>query len=166
MLCATCQQNEATVHLTTVVGLDAETVHFCKDCTPPAVPDADLESVKRLPIIRIKCEFCGGNACSGGIIPGANSAMYSPAWFVSASGKIPASGTIYWCFDCGRELMTILLELFQKERPELMRPTDLSKFLALSRDAELRDWFATASRRSVQMLRDRRRQDGRDDKAS
>jgi len=142
MLCATCQQNEATVHLTTVVGLEAETVHFCKDCTPPAVVDFDLESVKRPPIIRIKCEFCGGSACSGGIIPGTE--------------------TIYWCFDCGRELVTILLELLKSERPELMRTTDVSKFRALSRDAELRDWFATASHRSVQMLRERRRQDGRD----
>ena len=43
MLCAKCQKNEATVHLTTILhGRGEETIHLCKDC------GADIT---RLPIL-------------------------------------------------------------------------------------------------------------------
>ena len=143
MLCAKCQQNEATIHFTTVVGTEEETVDLCKECAPPGIADLDLEKAKALSLIGKKCEFCGQNAYSGEML---------------ASG-----GAIYWCFDCGAELMSIVGELLKAEQPDLMQPSkEPVSFLSICSDAKFRAWSETASRKSVQILKERRRQDGRD----
>jgi hypothetical protein len=76
---------------------------------------------------------------------------------------VAAGGAIYWCFDCGLEFGRILTELMLSGRPDLMQRTkDESSFLSFCSDPELQAWSAAANQKAVQMLRERRRQDGRD----
>jgi hypothetical protein len=147
MLCAKCHQKEATIHFTTVVdGTEEETVHLCKDCAPPTGFDLDkldLKQIEALSVVGKKCEFCGKDAFSGEMIT--------------------AGGAIYWCFNCGLEYGRILAELMLSERPDLMqRSKEESSFLSFCSDPELRAWSVAANQKAVQMLRERRRQDGRD----
>ncbi len=143
MLCARCQKYEATIHITTVVGTDEQTVDLCKDCAPPGIADLDLEKAKALSTISKKCEFCGAAAYSGEMLAG--------------------GGAIYWCFECGTELMSIAAELLRTERPDLLRRSkEESSFLSFCSDTGLQAWSASASHRAIEKLKDRRRQHGRD----
>ena len=144
-LCAKCHQNEATIHFTTVVdGTEMETVHLCKDCAPPTGPHAlNPEQLAALSVIGKKCEFCANDAFSGEM---------------GTRG-----GAIYWCFDCGLEFGRILTDLLIAERPDLMqRSQEESSFLSICCDPELQAWSEAANQKAVQILRERRRQDGRD----
>jgi hypothetical protein len=143
MLCAKCQKNEATIHLTTVVGTDQETIDFCKDCAPPGIADLDFDKAKTLCTIGKKCEFCGAAAYSGQMLDGGEA--------------------IYWCFNCGTELMSITAEWLNTERPDLLqRCNEAVSFLSLSNDSDFLAWSSAANRKAVQLLKERRRQDGRD----
>lgn len=147
MLCAKCHQNEATVHFTTVVdGTEEEAVHLCKDCAPSTGFDLDkmdLKQIEALSVVGKKCEFCGREAFSGEMRVG--------------------GGGIFWCFDCGLERGVILRDLLVAERPDLLqRSKGESSFLAICSDASLQTWSASASERATQTLKERRREDGRD----
>ena len=148
MLCAKCNQNEAKIHFTTVVdGSEQQTVHLCKDCAPPTGLDLDkldLKEIEALSVVGKKCEFCGKDAFSGEM---------------QARG-----GAIYWCFDCGLEFTDNLKDLLLTERPDLLqRSQEESSFLSFCSDPGLQAWFASASQRATQALKERRRQDGRDE---
>ena len=151
MLCAKCHQKEATVHFTTVVdGTEEEAVHLCKDCAPDTGFDLgklDMKAIEALSVIGKKCEFCEKDAFSGEM---------------RVSG-----GAIYWCFDCGLELGVILRDLLVAERPDVLeRSKEESSFLSFCSDAGLQAWSASASERATQTLKERRREDGRDNKGS
>ncbi len=145
-LCSKCHQNEAKIHFTTVVdGVVNETVDLCNDCAPPIgidLKNPNLEELEALSIVGKKCEFCGQAAFSG----------------VTA-----ARGAIYWCSDCGLELGRILVDLCLSEWPDLMqRSKEESSFLSISCDPEIQAWSEAANQKAVQILRERRRRDGRD----
>jgi len=144
-LCSKCHENEATIHVSTVDGVKEETVHLCSDCSPSIglnLKNLDLKELEALSIVGKKCEFCGKAAFSG--VTGAR-------------------GTIYWCFDCGLEFGRILSDLCISERPDLIqRSREASAFLAISSDPELLAWSETANQKALQILREKRRQDGRD----
>ena len=143
MLCAKCHKNEATVHFTTAVETEEERVDLCKDCAPAGIADLDLENAKALSIIGKKCHFCGAAADSGELVPG--------------------GGAIYWCFNCGAERMRIATELLRTERPDFLQPSKGPvSFLSSISDSDFQTWAQAASRRSVQLLKEKRRQDGRD----
>jgi protein-arginine kinase activator protein McsA len=142
--CAKCHQNEATIHFTAVVtGAQEETVDLCKDCAPPGFQNLDLAKLEALSVIGKKCEFCGKDAFSG---------------------EMGAEGSaIYWCHDCGLEISRIFADLCASERPDLMqRSKEERTFLSMCFDPELQTWFAVASQKAVQILKERKRQDGRD----
>lgn len=146
MLCAKCQQNEATIHFTTVVdGAQEETFHLCKDCAPPGfdLDKLDMKKIESLSIVGKKCEFCGRDAFSGEM---------------RTDG-----GAIYWCFDCGLERAVILRNLLITERPDLLQRTkEESSPLFFYFDPDIQAWSASASDRATRALKERRRQDGRD----
>jgi hypothetical protein len=146
MLCAKCQKNEATVHLTMIVdGKRDETIHLCKDCAPAmtGLQSLDPKDLQALSVIGKKCEFCGKEASSGQMAP--------------------SGGGMYWCFDCGLEFGRILTELLVSERPELLqRSKEESSFFAFYSDPELQAWSEAANQKAVRILKDRRKQDGRD----
>jgi hypothetical protein len=145
MLCAKCHKNEATIHFTCVVeGKEEETVHFCKDCAPASTGfhTLDPKELEALAVTGKKCEFCGRAA---------------------HSGVMDAGRPIYWCFDCGMEFGRVLADLCISERPDLVqRSKEAASFLSLSGAPEFRAWSQAANRKAVQILRERRRQDGRD----
>jgi hypothetical protein len=146
MLCAKCNQKEATVHFKTVVdGTEDEAVHLCKDCAPDTGFDLgklDLKQIEALSVVGKKCAFCGRDAFSGEMHSG--------------------GGAAYWCFDCGLEYGSILRDLLVAERPDLLqRSTEESSFLSFCSDTGLQAWSASASQRATETLRERRRQDGR-----
>ncbi len=145
MLCAKCQ-NEATIHITTVVEGAEESVHLCKDCAPSTGFDLDkldLKQIEALSLVGKKCEFCARAAFSGEMRAG--------------------GGAIYWCFDCGLEFGVIFRDLLLAERPDLLqRSKEESSYLSFCSDTGLLAWSAAASERATQTLKDKRRQDGRD----
>jgi hypothetical protein len=143
MLCGKCHKNEATVHFTIMVETEEERVDLCKDCAPARIAGFDLAQAKAQSIIGQKCHFCGAAACSGEMVPG--------------------GGAIYWCFDCGAERMSIATELLRTERPDLLQPSkEPVSFLSSISDSDFQTWAQAASRKSVELLKDKRRQDGRD----
>ena len=147
MLCAKCHQKEARIHFTTVVdGAEEEAVHLCQDCAPTTGFDLDkldLKEIEALSVIGKKCEFCRRDAFSGEM---------------RAKG-----GAIYWCFDCGLEIGGIVRDLLVAERPDLLqRSKEESDFLSFCSDLGLQAWSDAASQKAVQTLKERRRQDGRD----
>lgn len=146
MLCAKCQKNEATFHLTTLVdGEKEETVHLCKDCGTAitGLPTLDPSKLEALSVIGKRCEFCGKDAYSGEM-------------------RVGGCAT-YWCFDCGAEYGRIFAELLMSEHPEFMeRGKAHSSFLAFSLDPQLQAWSAEAGPKAMQILKERRREDGRD----
>jgi ribosomal protein L37AE/L43A len=147
MLCAKCHQKEATVHFMTVVdGAEEEAAHLCKVCAPPMGFDLDkldLKQIEALSIVGKKCEFCGRDAFSGEMRDG--------------------GGAIYWCFDCGLEFAGIFRDLLVAERPDLLqRSKEESSFLSFCSDTDLQAWSTAANQKAVQTLKERRRQDGRD----
>jgi hypothetical protein len=147
-LCARCHQKEATVHFTTVMdGKEPSAAHLCKDCASSIGFDFDylnLKEIEALSVTGKRCGFCGKEAISGQI--GAK------------------DGAIYWCSDCGEEFTRILsAELAISAPPDLMRRgMDENLFLSFCYDPELKAWSEAASQRAVQILRQRRRADGRD----
>jgi len=147
MLCAKCNQKEATIHFTPVVdGTEEEAVHLCKDCAPNAGFDLgklDLKEIEALSVVGKKCEFCGRDALSG-----------------QMSSK---DGAIYWCFDCGMEFVRIFSDSLVAERPDLLQRSKAeSSFLSFCSDPGIRAWSEAASQKAVHTLKERRRQDGRD----
>jgi len=146
MLCAKCQKKEATFHLTTLVdGEKEETAHLCKDCGTAitGLPSLDPSKLEELSVIGKKCEFCGNDAHSGEMRAG--------------------GGAIYWCFDCGAEYGRIFAELLMSEQPEFIeRGKAHDSFLAFSSDPQLQALSTEAGRKAVQILKERRRKDGRD----
>src|SRR6266436_447349 len=115
MLCAKCNQKEATINFTTVVdGAEEETVHLCKDCAPNTgfdLGNLDLKEIEALSVVGKKCEFCGRDAFSGEMRAG--------------------GGAVYWCFDCGLEFGVILQDLLITERPGLLQQNkEKSSFLS------------------------------------
>src|SRR5262245_70598 len=104
MLCAKCQNNQATLHHTILLhGSEEQTLHLCKDCGSEITCFATLDASKLevLPVIGRKCEFCGNDAFSGKVLAG-------------------GSAMIYWCFDCEAEYRRTFAELFICEHLELM----------------------------------------------
>jgi hypothetical protein len=147
MLCAKCNQKEATIHFRTVEDdANGETIHLCKECAPYTGFDLDkqdLKQIEALSIVGKKCEFCGREASSG-----------------QMSSK---EGAVYWCFDCGLEFVRILGDLLVAERPDLLQRSKAeSSFLSFCCDPGIQAWSEAASRKAVQTLKERRRQDGRD----
>jgi len=126
MLCAKCQKNEATLHLTTILhGRGEETIHLCKDCGTEItrLPTLDPSKLEVLPVIGRKCEFCGKEAFSGKMLAG--------------------GGAIYWCFDCQAEYRRTFAELFICEHPELMeRVKTRSSLLPFISAPQLLAWSA------------------------
>jgi hypothetical protein len=145
MVCEKCHQNEATIHLTTVMdGKEEDTLNLCKNCAPPlGFENLTLEQLQALSVVGKKCEFCGKPALSGEMVPGGNA--------------------IYWCFDCGAELGRIVTDLLMSERADFMqRAKEGSLSLLTAWNSQVQAWSVEAQRKAVQLLRDRRRQDGRD----
>lgn len=145
MVCARCQKNEATVHFTCVVqGEVEETFDLCQECAQATSGFGSLDprALEALSVAGKKCEFCGQAA---------------------HSGVMDATHPIYWCFDCGMELGRILVDLCRAERPDLIqRGKEATSFLSALGDPDFRPWSEAVHRKAAQMLRERRRQDGRD----
>ena len=145
MLCQTCKKNEATVHLTTIVGTEQETTDLCKDCAPSitGLPSFEPKDLQALPAIGKRCQVCGKEALPADII---------------AAGNVT-----YRCSDCDLELGRILRDLIAADRPELMQPPkDAASFLAFASVPEIKAWMASAHERAVRILKDRRKQHGGD----
>jgi len=145
MVCAKCHQNEARVHFTAIVdGEEVETVHLCEHCArSTGLHTLDSSALEALSVIGKKCELCGKDAFSGEMRAG--------------------GGAIYWCFDCGVEFGRVLSDLLVSERPDLLQPNkEEVSFLSFCCDPELQAWSEAASRKAVETLKERRRQDRRD----
>jgi protein-arginine kinase activator protein McsA len=146
MLCAKCQKNEATLHLTTILhGRGEETIHLCKDCGTEItrLPTLDRSKQEVLPIIGRKCEFCGEDAFSGKLLAGGS--------------------MIYWCFDCQAEYRRTFAELFICEHSELMEGVKArSSLVPFISAPQLLAWSAEAGQRVVQILKERRQGNDRD----
>jgi hypothetical protein len=120
-----------------------ETVHYCEDCAPATgFEGLTLEEIMALSVVGKKCEFCGGEAFSG----------------VRGSDN-----TIYWCHDCGLERGRIISELLAVEHPDWKRRfKETRPPFSTSFHSEFIAWAVVAGQKAVQLLKDRKRQDGRD----
>jgi protein-arginine kinase activator protein McsA len=63
MICEKCQQNEATCHICTIEGDIMKSIDLCSECHEASSPEArELAAAQR----EARCEYCGGQPCSGG----------------------------------------------------------------------------------------------------
>ena len=144
MLCSKCHKNEAIVHFTCVVQGETETFDLCQGCAQATsgFGSLDPKDLEALSVAGKKCEFCGQAA---------------------ESGAMDAAHPVFWCSDCGMEFGRILADLCEAERPDLLhRAKEAASFLSVFGDPDFRAWSQAAQQKAVQMLRERRRQDGRD----
>jgi hypothetical protein len=144
MLCTKCHQKEATIHVTTIVNGAQRTYDFCPDCAPDTGLDFnpwDAESLKAIPLIGKKCEFCSADAVSG--------------------ERRTGGGAIHWCFNCGMELGALISESLLLERPDLLQQgEEESALLSFPPDAELQAWLAVAIEKAAVTLKTRKRSEG------
>jgi len=143
MLCAKCQRNEATVHLTTISHAKGEeTIHLCIDCGPEftRVPALDSSKLAVLPVIASKCEFCGTDAFSGKLLA-------NDRW-------------IYWCFDCQAEYRRIFAGLLQAEFAETIKIRN--SFLPFVSPQQFEAWSADAGQKVVEIMKSRHQGNDRD----
>ncbi len=143
MVCAKCQRNEATVHLTTILhGGAEETLHLCKDCGSE-LETSDPRNLEALPVIARKCEICGKDAFSG---------------------KTFADGsTVYWCFDCEAEYRRTFAALFVGEHREFMESISTRRScLPFLTPQQFQEWSAETEQRIVQILKERHQGNARD----
>ena len=144
MLCAKCHKNEATVHFNTVTdGKVAETVRLCNVCAAACELSSTVaKEPEPWSVVGKKCEFCGLAAYSRVVYPRTK---------------------IYWCSNCGLEFGRMIMALCLSERPDLIqRTSDGRPSLILGCNPENRAWEEQLHRKTAQMLKERRRQDGRD----
>jgi protein-arginine kinase activator protein McsA len=63
MLCESCQKNEATCHVCTIVDGVSQSRDLCIECHEASSPEArELSAAQR----DARCEYCGGQPCAGG----------------------------------------------------------------------------------------------------
>ena|SRR5436190_23763283 len=144
MVCAKCHKNDATIHFTLVHdGKAGEAVHLCNGCASacglpnihPNEPESGLAH-------GTKCDFCGQSASSRVAYP-----------------KLQ----ICCCTACGVQFGRIIIDLCLSERPHLIqRENDGSPSLSLGCNPENFAWVENLLRKTAQVLKQRRKQDGRD----
>lgn len=140
--CSKCHQKVATVYFTSVMDGAAEQLHFCKDCAPATgFEGLTLEQITAISVVGKKCAFCGEAALSG----------------VSDSNS-----TTYWCFDCGLERGRVISELLASKHPDWKQQFAEHPAISTNFQPEFMAWAEAASQKANHMLRDRRRQEGRD----
>ncbi len=145
MLCSKCRKNQATVHVTCLTDGHQEKIDLFEQCAPSmlGLESIAMEQLKSFSVLGKTCEFCGKPASSGQL----------------ASG----GGAIYWCSDCGTEFAVILTELIKSERPDLLPPpsSEEGSFAYIS-NPDIQAWSTLATQKAVRILKEKRRQDGRD----
>ena len=80
----------------------------------------------------------------------------------AAASRVVYPGTeIYWCSHCGLEFGRIIMDLCLCERPDLIqRKNDGSLSVILCCNPENHAWEEQLHRKTAQILKERRRQDG------
>ena len=147
MLCAKCQKNEATFHLTTILHeKEEETIHLCKHCGPEMTPLPTLAPLKRdlFPFIARKCDICGKEAFS--------------------AKKLARGGAIFWCFECHAEYRRALIDLFTsaRKRRREVRVLTAPINMGSSDPQQLLGALDEAALNAVQILKERRQGNARD----
>ena len=145
MLCVKCHKIEAAVYFTPVFdGKAGETIWLCADCVSACGLHGILAQLQSQSMVGKKCEFCGQAASTRILYP---------------------ETEIYWCSRCGLEFGVVIMDLCQAERPDLIQRTmDGSPSLVFGCKTKNRDlaWEEQLHRRAAQIIKERRRQDGRD----
>lgn len=118
---------------------------MCADCALACgLPDIFARELQSQSLVGKTCEFCGNAASTRILYPGTE---------------------IYWCSDCGLEFGRVIMCLCQAERPDLIQRTkDGSPSLSFGCETKNRDlaWEEQLHRKAAQIVRERKRQDGRD----
>ena len=144
MFCVKCHKNATVQFIPVCHGRAKETLWFCADCLSGCgLRDILARELQAQSLAGKKCEFCGHAASTRILYPGTE---------------------IYWCADCGSEFGHVIMDLCQAERPDLIQRTkDGSPLLAFDCKTMNRDlvWEEQLHRRAAQIIRERRRQDGR-----
>src|SRR5579862_5904557 len=63
MLCESCQKNEATCHVCTIIDGISRSRDLCVECHEASSPEAREFSAAQK---AAHCEYCGGQPCAGG----------------------------------------------------------------------------------------------------
>ena len=129
MLCAKCQQKEATFHVAHITaGHGGFNLHLCESCSRPVV--ARLEASQQG---RQDCGICGGDA-------------FTP---------LPlATDIIYACCNCRLDFTQAFFDICAAQRPELTeRSQGNVHFFETSFDPEVEKWRNAASREAIAKLR-------------
>jgi hypothetical protein len=69
---------------------------------------------------------------------------------------------VYWCSDCDKELRRIIVDLCIAERPHLMERVEGTVTFIMRDAPEVRAWLEAANLKAIEILKERRRQDGHD----
>jgi hypothetical protein len=145
MLCSKCHKN-ATFQFTPVGhGRAKDAMWFCADCLSACgLGDILSQELQSQSLVGKKREFCGQAAYTRILYPGTE---------------------IYSCWGCGLEFGRVIMDLCQAERPDLIQRTkDGCPSLTFGCKTMNRDlvWEEQLHRRAAQIIKERRRQDGRD----
>ena len=127
MLCAKCQQNEATCHITTIVGDTSTSTDLCSDCHEADSPEArEFTAAQR----DARCEYCGGQPAGGGT-----------DIFAMITGVQKLK---FMCMPCSLEYNRYLQQQLQEDASGLSQHEQLAVLRALNEEADkyMRQWVS------------------------
>ena len=125
MLCASCQQREATCHVTSIIGDHIHKRDYCQECFEALSPGAGT-----LAAAAARCDYCGGQAFSEGtdvlaLLTGVEQARFM-------------------CLPCNTEFQRYTLQELAALPAELPHQKQLSALASLRdrRDAHMKQWVS------------------------
>jgi protein-arginine kinase activator protein McsA len=127
MLCESCHKNEATCHICTIVDGISQSTDLCIECYEASSPGArDLAAAQR----DARCEYCGGQPCSGGT-----------DIFAMVSGVQKLK---FMCMPCSLEHNRYVQQQLHPDASGLSQHEQLAMLRKLDReaDAHMKQWVS------------------------
>jgi len=143
--CAKCGERDATFHFAFSFPGKTEKVDLCEQCAALAGHGKpNLAQIANRTITGKRCDFCGRDAVTG-------------------IGELEGEMPTYFCIACKMEQSLILQQLFRTEAPELIeRMAEGESHFDRMFDSELKAKIIALGDKATRLLRERRKQDGRD----
>ena len=127
MLCESCQKNEATRHICTIVDGISQYRDLCGECHEAGSPEAkDFAAAQR----DARCEYCGGQPCAGGT-----------DIFTMMTGVQKLK---FMCMPCSMERNRYLQQQLQRDASGLSQHEQLTLLRSINDEADthMKQWVS------------------------
>ena len=127
MFCESCQKNEATCHVCTIVDGVSQSRDLCIECHEASSPEArEFSAAQR----DAHCEYCGGQPCAGGT-----------DFLAMATGVQKLK---FMCMPCSMERNRYLQQQLQRDASGLSQHEQLTLLRSIHDEADthMKQWVS------------------------